>query len=366
MKEKFVLFDGLRGLAAISAVMYHADATAKRAVVFPHGYLAVDFFFLLSGFVIAYNYQDRLDKSWSAKDFFKTRLVRLYPLYLLGLILGVAGLLLKNYTSHAGTSTSNLIGVVTLGALLLPMPQFIRGGIHGAFPLDYPAWSLFGEAVANVCHAFFFRRRSAYFIFNCFVASALLTGFSAFRYHGLSFGFYSNEILLAVPRVLMSYTAGVLVYRFWATKRVVPAWPGWMVCILLMLPLLCPRLGSLNAIYDMLIATLAFPAILIAGASANTGPRMLQDLFKYGGKCSYPIYILHAPILVICIQIVNALRHPRFIQSRAWTDLVFPMLVLALATVAYRQYDEPVRSILRSFRPFAMPQRLQPSAESTL
>ena len=231
MKDKFVLLDGLRGLAAIAVVMYHADVTANRTAVFSHGYLAVDFFFMLSGFVIAYNYQGRLDTGWSAKDFFKVRLIRLYPLYFLGLVTGAVGLLLKNHVSHTSTSAHNLIGVLTLGALLLPIPQFFRGGIHGAFPLDYPAWSLFAEAAANIFHAFFFRKRSTGFMTGCFLVSAVLTAVFTFRYQGLSFGFYSNEILLAIPRVLMSYTSGILVYRFWTSKRPAFAMPGCRISL---------------------------------------------------------------------------------------------------------------------------------------
>jgi len=366
MKEKFVLLDGLRGLAAIAVVMYHADVTANRTAVFSHGYLAVDFFFMLSGFVIAYNYQERLDNAWSSKEFFTIRLLRLYPLYLFGLITGLAGVILKNHISHASISTTNLIGVSALGALLLPIPQFFRGGIHGAFPLDYPAWSLFAEAVANVIHAFFFRRRSTGFVGCCFLGSAVLTAICTFRYHGLSFGFYSNEILLAIPRVLMSYTAGMLVYRYWAFRRSAALLPGWVVCALLMLPLLCPRLGSWNAAYDLLNVIVVFPAILIAGASAKEGVILLRRFFEYAGKTSYAIYILHIPILAICIQIAIAFRHQQLTQTRAWTNLIFPLLALAVATVAYREYDEPVRSAMRRLRSTAQPQRIAAPAESTL
>lgn len=366
MKHKFVLLDGLRGLAAIAVVMYHADVTANRTALFSHGYLAVDFFFMLSGFVIAYNYQARLDTAWAAKDFFKVRLLRLYPLYLLGLIMGGVGLILRNHVSHTITSTQNLIAALTLGALLLPIPQFLRGGTHGAFPLDYPAWSLFAEAVANVFHAFLFRRRSTAFVLGSFFVFAVFTSIFTFRYQGLSFGFYSNEILLAIPRVLMSYTAGILVFRFWASKRPAFPVPGWTVCAVLMLPLLSPRLGSWNAIFDLLTVIVAFPVFLLGGAVAKAGAASFRHVCEYAGKTSYAIYIVHVPLLTISILVGTALRHQPFLQTRLWTDAAFPLLALTVATVAYKKYDEPVRSAFSRLRPASRDQKIQASVESTI
>jgi peptidoglycan/LPS O-acetylase OafA/YrhL len=200
----------------------------------------------------------------------------------------------------------------------------------------------------------------------CFLGSTVLTAIFTFRYHGLSFGFYSNEIFLAIPRVLMSYTAGMLVYRLLASRRSVVTLPGWLVCALLMLPLLCRRLGDWNAAYDLLNVLVVFPAILIAGASAREEVPLLRNFFEYAGKTSYAIYIMHIPLLAICIQIASSFQHEELTQTRAWTNLLFPLLALAIATVAYKEYDEPVRSAIRRRRSTAQSQRTAAPAESTL
>ncbi len=365
MKEKYFLLDGLRGLAALSVVMYHADVTAQKTPLFAHGYLAVDFFFMLSGFVIAHNYQERLDKSWPSIEFFKVRLLRLYPLYLLGLLCGALGLILKNHETHTGTSIQNLAGVVGLGALLLPVPQFVRHGVHGAFPLNYPAWSLFAEAAANIAHAFFFRNRSNVFIAMCLALSIAVTGVITVQFHGLSFGVFSNEIPLAIPRVLMSYLAGILIYRFWLVRKPGLATPGWAVCGLLMLMLLTPRLGGWNASYDLAAVLVVFPTLLFAGVSAKSVTPVFRYLCDYAGKSSYAIYILHIPVLAIAIEILETM-HQQSLETRVWTNAIFPLLALAVATAAYKVYDEPVRKAFKMIRPYASRQEIGASAASTL
>src|SRR3982750_333356 len=90
-KQHFQVLDGLRGIAALSVVMFHfmewvyTDYTRNFIA---HGFLAVDFFFCLSGFVIGYAYDNRIGKM-GVKEFFKSRLIRLHPLVVLGAVLGV-------------------------------------------------------------------------------------------------------------------------------------------------------------------------------------------------------------------------------------------------------------------------------------
>lgn len=89
-KPHYELLDGLRGVAALLVVFYHIfeglsfAAGGTLITVINHGYLAVDFFFILSGFVIGYAYDDRLGKSMSLGNFFKRRLIRLHPMIVMG------------------------------------------------------------------------------------------------------------------------------------------------------------------------------------------------------------------------------------------------------------------------------------------
>jgi peptidoglycan/LPS O-acetylase OafA/YrhL len=92
-KSHYVLLDGLRGVASIMVVIFHifetyADGSPRKQII-NHGYLAVDFFFLLSGFVIAYAYDDRWSRmtQW---EFYKRRLIRLQPMVVMGSLIGAA------------------------------------------------------------------------------------------------------------------------------------------------------------------------------------------------------------------------------------------------------------------------------------
>ena len=93
-KAHYDLLDGLRGVAALMVIWYHifegyAFASDTMITTFNHGYLAVDFFFILSGFVIGYAYDDRWGKSLTMKDFFKRRLIRLHPMVIMGVSSGL-------------------------------------------------------------------------------------------------------------------------------------------------------------------------------------------------------------------------------------------------------------------------------------
>jgi len=120
-----------------------------------HGYLAVDFFFLLSGFVVAYAYDDRWNQ-FSQWDFYKRRLVRLQPMVVMGSIIGAAlfyfGAGSVVFPPIAATPVWKLIIVMIIGATLIPVPlsMDIRGWTE-MHPLNGPAWSLFSNTSPIFC-----------------------------------------------------------------------------------------------------------------------------------------------------------------------------------------------------------------------
>ena len=86
------ILDGLRGVASLVVVAFHlfeAHAASHADQIINHGYLAVDFFFVLSGFVIGYAYDDRWGRM-TYRDFFKRRLIRLHPMVVMGMLIGAA------------------------------------------------------------------------------------------------------------------------------------------------------------------------------------------------------------------------------------------------------------------------------------
>jgi peptidoglycan/LPS O-acetylase OafA/YrhL len=111
-RPHFNTLDGIRGLAAILVVIFHAEQFFG-ARPFPKSYLAVDVFFLLSGAVVANAYEHRLQSDMSLARFTWLRIVRIYPLYLLGTVLGVVAVIV------AGSKLDASLPLLLGGAVLL-------------------------------------------------------------------------------------------------------------------------------------------------------------------------------------------------------------------------------------------------------
>ena len=145
-KPHYYILDGLRGVAALVVIAYHVFECFDWTPL-PHGYLAVDFFFVLSGFVIGYAYDDRWQKGLSLGGFFQRRLIRLHPMVVLGALIGMVCFLLQGSVKWSGEQVS--MGLVMVALLLnmcmLPMPVGARADVRGngeLFPLNGPHWSL--------------------------------------------------------------------------------------------------------------------------------------------------------------------------------------------------------------------------------
>ena len=159
-KPHFQVLDGLRGVAAIVVVFFHlAEPLASSHLdnIINHGYLAVDFFFLLSGFVIGYAYDDRWGKL-SISGFFRRRVERLQPLVILGMTLGAIGFYFTDSNIWPLIHTVpvwKLIIVLLIGYTLIPIPlsMDIRGW-QEMHPLNSVGWSWFFEYIANILYAF--------------------------------------------------------------------------------------------------------------------------------------------------------------------------------------------------------------------
>ena len=181
-KPRYEILDGLRGVAALLVVMFHLFETYSPGVpyqIINHGYLAVDFFFVLSGFVIGYAYDDRWDRmtTWA---FFKRRLIRLHPMLMWGTLIGLLFFYFGgDHPDFAGlkdTPVWLLVCVFLLCLTIFPAPQSLDIRGWGEMnPLNGATWSLFWEYLANIAYALFIRRFSKTVLAVFVVCSAVLT-----------------------------------------------------------------------------------------------------------------------------------------------------------------------------------------------
>jgi peptidoglycan/LPS O-acetylase OafA/YrhL len=339
--HKFVVLDTFRGVAAIIVMAYHIGLLFDRHV-FSHGYLAVDFFFMLSGFVLTHSYQHRLDQGWAMAPFLKTRLARLYPLYFAGMVLSLL-LFLARMVAHSPQAANGqgYFWLFLLGILFLPSPVHVAGFAPFIFPLNSPAWSLFYEVIVNALHAAFGRRRSRFFLGAVTGLSGIMMAFMILHHGSLDAGETPAEAGYALVRVVFAYTFGSLLCRTWHAGLIrLPNLP--FLATLLLVTCLAIPLSWHKALVDLVSALLIFPCVLLLGAAAKPSRWMVQPSLILG-RASYGIYVLHVPLVLLGQQIWFRLgRHP-IEQDSPWSGLALIAASLILVLILDSIYDAPAR-----------------------
>ena len=356
-KPHYPILDGLRGVASVLVIIFHIFETftgGNRFIqIINHGYLAVDFFFLLSGFVVAYAYDDRWGKltQWG---FYKRRLIRLQPMVIMGSIIGAALFYFQvspvAFPNVAGTPVWQVLLLMVIGATLIPVPlsMDIRGW-QEMHPLDGPAWSLFFEYIANILYAVIVRRFSK-LILSIFVslAALMMIGYLLFGPQGDLIGGWSLNgpgLFVGFTRVLYPFFAGVLLLRAGKLIRIKNAF--WWCSLLIIIVLGIPRIGDqhqlwMNGIYDAAAVIIMFPLIVSIGAGGVLHTQKSERICKFLGDISYPLYITHYPLIYIYTAWVVNNKIPLGAQGLLVGLALFITSIL-LAYACLKLYDEPVR-----------------------
>ncbi len=361
-KPHYEILDGLRGIAAVMVVFFHVFEThsggdhAKQII--NHGYLAVDFFFLLSGYVISYAYDDRWGKM-TLKDFFKRRLIRLQPMIIVGSIIGA---LLFYFQDSPGLGWGGIhevpvwkmLLVMLIGCTLIPVGKGLDiRGWHEMHPLNGPAWSLFFEYIANIVYAFVLRRLSKIILGILVVIAAGFTIHYAFTNpNGDIIGGWSiddpTQLRIGFTRLAFPFLAGLLLARIGKLHYTKNAFLTAGVLLVVLFSM--PRLGNsenlwANGLYECFCLMVMFPLIVWIGAGGKVTGKKAYSLCKFLGDISYPLYITHFPIAYVYMAWVT---NNEYTLEKSWP---FGLLVVGVAiTVAYltmKLYDVPVREWLR-------------------
>lgn len=359
-KNHYPILDGLRGVASVLVIMFHVLETFtggnKFIQIINHGYLAVDFFFLLSGFVVAYAYDDRWGKmtQW---DFYKRRLVRLQPMVIMGSLIGAALFYFQAspvFSNISQTPVWEMLLIMVIGATLIPVPESLDirgwGEMH---PLNGPAWSLFFEYIANILYALIVRRFSK-IVLSIFVTLAalmliqyLVSGKSGDLIGGWSLN--SEQIYIGFTRLLFPFFGGVLLCRIGKLIHIKNAF--WWSSLLIIIMLSVPRIGDahhvwMNGIYESLTLIVVFPIIVIIGAGGILHSTRSEKICAFLGEISYPLYITHYPIIYLFTTWVAVNKVPLGAKGLAMGLLVV-VSSLSIAYLCLRFYDKPLREWLR-------------------
>ena len=357
-KAHYEILDGLRGVAAMAVVIFHIFETFYLGNAFTHpfnhGYLAVDFFFLLSGFVVAYAYDDRWNRM-STWDFFKRRLIRLQPMVVMGNVIGASMFYLQagpTFPLIAATPMWKMLLVMLVGCTMLPLlPSMDIRGWQEMHPLDGPAWSLFFEYVANILYALGLRKVSNRVLA---VLTALAAGLLLHlvllgpRGDVIGGGMINREQLhIGFARLLFPFFAGMLLMR--TGKRIHVRGAFAWCSLLLLVAFGIPRLGGphhlwMNGLYEGIVIIVVFPVIIAMGAGDNVRGGMEEKVCRFLGEISYPLYITHYALIYTYTAWV-ADKKPPVTQSAPMGVALF-VAAVAIAYGCLKLYDEPVRKWL--------------------
>ncbi len=343
-KRHFKALDGLRGVAALAVVTFHFMEMAiydYSKLFIGHGFLAVDFFFCLSGFVIGYAYDDRV-ATMGVREFLKARLIRLHPLVVLGSVLGLIALLADPFRRGPLGYSGGRVALMFLASIfLVPYPVMRERGFN-LFSLNAPSWSLFWEYVANIFYAVVLYRFNRLWLIIATVLAAIVLCVVGHRAGILSGGWSGRNFWHGGARMTYSFLAGLLVYR---SKWIIRSRLGFgALSVLLLLALLMPYAHG-GWIREAAVMIVYFPLLIALGAGATLSSRS-EKICTFAGNMSYPLYMTHYSVIWIFGNYYGSHK-----PDTAHLVLVVSSGILMMVGFAYLVmvfYDIPVRRFLRS------------------
>ncbi len=351
--NRFATLDGMRGAAAVLVAVFHFQQRENLVPI--HGYLAVDLFFVLSGFVIARAYVPRLAGSMSCRSFAVTRVIRLYPLYFVGLMLGLLSEPFRGALHDPdATKATAVAGSFLFNGAMLPSP--FDGTL---FPLNGAAWSLFFELAVNLLFAAALWRMTTRWLLAIMAASAVILLANVASPYGMNLGWSWSQLEAGTARTLFSFVAGMLIgRRLGLGARRESGWALVPVAALIA-PLLIVPPGGWASAWDIESILFLFP-LLVGCAVCVEPPTWLAPAYCRAGALSYPLYVVHWPLA--------AILKPALSQLPPGIGLaIFLASALLLTEIAARYLAPPIdRALRRIWRRERDPTTTTPAEPRTL
>ena len=345
-RRNYPSLDGMRGVAALTVVAFHLHALLGP-IQLPGAYLAVDLFFVMSGFVLANAYDDRIGRDLSASAFIRKRIVRLYPLYAASILIVPLGILAE-YAVHAHSEWTPATLAATVGFNLVFLPSPIRlPGDDSLFPLNFPAWSLLFELLVNIFYAALRPRLSNRLLGALVVLSGTALAGTIIANGSVNLGYSWATLAPSPPRVVFSFFLGVAIFRLGAADRLPRIHvPAWVFLVLLLGVTAMPVPAAWRPVSDIAAVFMLLP-LLIVGAIRNP-PRRATACWTLAGVVSFPIYALHFPMIKYVEAAITKVGGASVAGMVPWIGLALLALMIPMGILAARLYDAPVRHWLGS------------------
>jgi peptidoglycan/LPS O-acetylase OafA/YrhL len=324
VNKRFEVLDGTRGLAALVVMIFHLTALQQ---VFERGWLAVDLFFILSGFVITYSYGDKIKQGLTFKDFLVARFLRLWPLMALGLTLGLAASALHHFwVAPDGGLAAEVIAAFFFNLAFLPYisetTQVTYGDVivyDDLFPLNAPAWSLFFEMLIGLVYFGFvaFTKKT-----ESIVVAAVGMASYALCLVLLGWG-HTLNFLESFPRFIGEFFLGGVVCTYRNVVRLQSKLPAAALAVLVALSFCYAFPGS-----RILSATLLYPAFVLFASKVEVSGAAAKacDIL---GSISYPLYILHMPLYRMLYDAFDLGVHSVYGRAAIGVIVITPFMYVA-------------------------------------
>ena len=361
MHSRYETLDGMRGFAALSVMFFHYTQFHQPRWL-AYSPLAVDIFFMLSGFVIAHSYGKRLLTGMTATEYIAKRFIRLYPTFIMGILLGAPVLYWLRMSGHSNFPPAVIAASTLTNLFYLPFIHNYEIQVMGSraisegqvFPSNPPSWSLFFEVIASLGFLLLFRLKRSVLI-QCVAVSLvlfLLCGFVHAHHAGdsgfnMDLGWGIHNLYGGFPRVIYGFSAGVLIYSFTKSERFhavhagVRRFLGNSYLIYLALFFIFAFPSSLHGFYTSLVLVIAAPCLVYVGSLANCPDSISLNIAKFLGWISYPLYCFHLPIGRSIFLIAD-----RFHISNLAAVVIAGALSVAVAAILTKFCEEPARAYL--------------------
>jgi peptidoglycan/LPS O-acetylase OafA/YrhL len=335
--NRYIFLDGIRGLAAVFVLTRHTTFFWDGNPFF-RSYLAVDIFFIMSGFVIASAYEEKLRTNLiTVNDFILIRVIRLYPIYFISFLLCCYHFIRKVRLGYEYGSSEEVVWVLLSTAFFLPskMPSS-----EALFPLNGAYWSLFFELLANFSYALIRPVLNDFLLTVVSALFGLLVAVAALQNGGLDNGFKWDTWMIVggLSRAFFGIFLGLLIFRkrksldYFFRRHDVP----WLAVFVVMLVLMSPSVGVFDPLVDVVVVLVVFPACLIV---ASKGASEADNILMFLGSASYPIYVLHFPLAQgIYLRFQNAVT-----STAPYSGLAFVVFIMIFSVWLERVYDIPIR-----------------------
>lgn len=373
---RYEILDGLRGVAALMVVVFHMSEAFSYDPVFKHlnhGYLCVDFFYVLSGFVIGFAYEGRMKSGLMSRwDFLKARFIRLQPMVLFGILLGAGLFFFQECNYYAGIGNASVWYVIqnmVMSFFMIPVtPEFNVRANTEMFVLNIPQWSMVFEYLANILFCLFvfkLGKKGLMVLVGLFalmiVDSALtLNLFGMLQPHdypcslNAGWSLTAEQFYIGVARVGFSFFTGLLLFRLIykegaALKKT--RTPIFAICSFIIIAIVCvDQIGGYehplyDGIFNLICVFILCPFTVWFGSQRIELSQRTKNVCDFLGRLSYPLYLAHYPLVYLFFTWMDT-HHDASFSILAFTSTATFLLCVALGYAALKLWDEPIRKWL--------------------